>query len=409
MRQSAIFMFSAILGCVLPTDTAAQRATIFYYHSPGGSRIEHQLPGDLRDQRRLGVPKRLTLPVDGEVCVLVEHANPLLYSYSLRQQPINVDVPSDAKAIASALAGVLSGAGTPPGGESDGLTLINVYGDTVAALFQRVLELNAFRLETDGTLDFTHSALDAGKRFEEARRLHLVAAEMYDHPSLEALRNDNPSLRLLRAAHLRTWQEAEAVYKEFEDARSKLGRPLCESVGSQVVSVRLAIARTNNGPERPLRATGDSLLAVDVVPRSNRTIEIGAGGILTILVQDQREFTISEGVIVGQDNHEPRLQPGVFLLGRAWSERWLWGVVGASADDSGLSNVFLGMAGRFGDEIAGLRMTLGIGVSVTRTVVGLENGLTEGEPLPPDAGKLEDLLDRELRAGLGFLFSLSGA
>jgi len=390
---------------------SAQRATVYYDHRPGQSdaegRISFQTSEDKGEERRHGTPPRLQVPQGSSACVVVENANPVLYTYSLSSKTLTVEAPADLGKIAAAL-NVLLGFAKARGFAANPKDTLQpaFYYQLVAGLIDDLVAMKSTEMSSD-----TAAALAAVLRridtlYLRADSSNNRATNIRSKLSPQAPESPVP---LVAAEQEDAWNAIVALRKRFIDAAAKASDPLCAKIDDKVLRITLSIkpALDTGKVFSPRRPIGDSVVTFEAQPVSNVAFEVAVGGLVSTLTSEQSRFAVENGVVVQRSDRTPIFKTTIFALGRAWRGSWLRGAIGASVDDKGASALFFGLAGKFGVAIVGPELSLGVGLSLARVPVGLTQG-SVGMPLPSSVSDVNKVVSTALRPGLGVSFTLTG-
>jgi hypothetical protein len=387
-----------------PSVANSREATIFYDHAPPGStrdggRFEYLLPGDPTDGRRNGRPARIQIEEGGEICFKIEHANAVLYDYSLKTEVLETpSPPSSLLELVKKFADFFEPIAVPKV-----VTDSTRYVESVTGLYKNLSEMRQKTLQSDSIADFNVSYKAVDSLNTLAKENNSAADSLWVILERGGVK-PNGFLAMLRGVQTTLWQETSTLWDRFEKAKGWDARR-CVEIGTDRlrISLRIKGEAEDNTLMRPRGDVG----SVEAIPIATSGFAVAGGAVVSVLVRDQKRFTLRDGVVTEMDDDEPRLRPMVFGLGRAWTVPWLWGAIGVSADDDGVSDVFLGLMARFGSALGGQQLSIGIGPTFTRVAVGLEKGQV-GEPLPEDIDDLDDIIERQLRFGLGFTLAITG-
>lgn len=414
-------MFKAALGIlaivgIVPTVAEAQQATVFYDHRPGSvgvlSRVTYRDHNDLVDARRAGLPKRLTVPRGGTACFVVENANSVLYSYSVGARSEAIEVPEALGDLLPTIQMVLNAAMAR--GFSMESPTFEKYALEVAQVQAQLSILQSTRSGSDKTVSIAEAAASVRQALG-----NVVAAATNAEHTYNALRKPlgagstrEDTLRLVALDVLRAHQaglvsRAMSIGDAFDTAAAADGEALCVPVEHDRARVFLSVARRDPEAARS-RPHGDTLVAFEVDALSDAVFEVIPGAVLSLVTQDKLSFRLSDGVVRSDADRNPRLRAGVLALARAWAPTWIWGGFGVSAESKGVADLFVGPVGRFGFQGNGPAINMGVGLSLSWINTGLKNGAVLDQPLPPGAKDLDAVVDREMRAGVGVVFTVSG-
>src|ERR1035437_7144258 len=117
MRKPTNLVVIGVVAILLVARTAileAQDATVFVTHKltkEGGSAVmTYRAAGADTSRRVAGLPKFLEVPDGSRACVVVDRANPVLYTYALSAKAIKVTVPDSMSSSLKLLMGLAQGA-----------------------------------------------------------------------------------------------------------------------------------------------------------------------------------------------------------------------------------------------------------------------------------------------------------
>lgn len=406
-RFTALSLWLAALGLAIPAHAHAQRATVYYDHQPGTAtsdgRLSYIESGDKAGERRLGEPPRLLIPKGAKACIVIEHANPLLYAYSLSAKPLSSEVPADLATIIAALGQVLStakGAGIAPAD-----TVANLYFGKVALLVEALQDMSKQKLASDTvSLDSTRTRVAAlavkAESINQDAKTILAALSTADRA--------DPAVILATQQQESLWERITNLRKEVQTAWEKSHDPVCVTINDKALGITLSVKPkldTTSG-FKAQRPTGN-VAAFEATPSTSSLFEVGFGAMLSVLVDGQKQFGVTNGLVTAGPDRSPKFSPTLFASARATRSSFLWGTIGASASDKGLTSLFLGFSSRFGVAIVGPEMSIGVGLAITRVPTGLSTGAV-GAPLPQGIDKIDAIVKTDLRAGLGIMFTLTG-
>lgn len=413
--QHVAFALGLIAFAIGARQASAQDATVFVTHrlTKQGTTplVTHRLASDDTSRRRAGLPSRLDIDQGSRACVVVERANPVLYSYALAARPIKVAPPDTMAATLKALMALAQGA--TPSAAIGGITAIvglkpagtapdPSFGAAVAAVYRQYLTLVDLKAASDTTTDFPQLARRIATTFADSvRSFNKVADGVFDALATKT----EITTRMLRAQQLETMQRATSIAEEFATAASTLADPICTPALSGRNRVVLAIAPQQSGKE-VARATGDSVLAFTVEAASDQDFEFGAGMMINTLARRATTLAVENGVVVEKPGDDVLIRPIFLGHYRNWGQRWLYATIGTAMAGKRFSDLFLGATSRFGVR-SGVGVTFGIGLALSEQVVGLSQGRI-GEPLPADVANLTDITRTVLKPGLGISLALSG-
>lgn len=401
-----------------PCSLLAQRAILFYDHTPDNltltARVTHLLPDERVDTttlqpRLVGLRPVFEVEEGGSVCFQIEHANLVLYTYSTKAEELKVDLPEDWMTVVRAVSDQMGliRISSPPGTPStpDESKLID-YMLAVERLHARQLSMMQTRARSDSIASFETSHEEISFDFDLATVESAEADSAYGK-----LEHASPmihgAVEMLRALQLDIWEEIKALKKDFDQAAMRGREPICEAIHDQPVRLTLVIRpRAGTSKTTMSRPTGE-ILTVDVHPISNSWFALSYGVMVGTSFEDHTRFSLDEGVVRAEEENKPIFAPGLFAQARAPNTSWLWGTVGASIGEKGLRGLFLGLSGRFGRLLGGPSMSLGVGLAMFEVPVALKSGEI-GAPLPQGVENLDKVLEEELRSGIGIHLAITG-
>lgn len=403
----------------------AQKATVYYDHryDPGNpskdERLRYREPGETGGDFDRGPIDRLVVGKGKHAaCFAIVSANPLLYDYSAKATAVEVKTADEMKGLLEALQALASLAPgmAPPGApaarrdEADGF---REYVDSVVSMVQGFDSMTAVRIASDTARHVGNSAR-AMLAIHQRREAAAVRAE-----TLFVRNKASREFQLVRPAHLNVLKElaslrSEALAASVGNDTTNAGRhPLrCVDVDKDRLSVALHITPKVEMPGGPKRPTGDSVpvAAFEVDPARDAKFDIAPALIINPFTYDARTYGVENGVVVEQkDWGRFRVRTGLHFLFRASARSNWWGTVGASKGDDTAPDLFFGIVNRFGASAVAPSLALGFGLAAMRVPVGIEgDGIAIGQALPANVEKLEDVVRREYRGGLGVFVTLTG-
>jgi len=417
MRVLRGALFAIALQCVAWRMTLAQEATVFVRHPLKNSgkkpvvQLEYQLPGERTDERHAGDPPLLLVPQGSQACFSVERANPLLYTYTVGSKILKVETPDTVSRILKQLLALAPRAVVPGQGFFAPDTVgtsgpIGQYAATVGQLFRIRTEMEALKLSSDSASNLVELAKAGIMLASEAADTNTVAEDAYKALSDEARKQ--MTVRMLRAGQLDQADRAKHLAGEFEGAEGLMTQRLCVPMAKDRVRVTLSIAaRSGVGADNLKKMTGDEIASFDAEPKSTAALEFGPGVIFNTLRDRSKSFAVAEGKIVENEGDQLLFRPAILANFRSWGPTWIWGTVGISGNDEGISDLFVGVTGRFGYSIAGARLALGVGLAAARLPTGLTKGAV-GEALPADVPNIDKIVKKSLVPGFGIVLMATG-
>lgn len=414
-----LLLSGVILACgVLSSRTEAQDATVFVQHAVKSGEENpvplrsYQLPGEDEKVRHAGVPTLIRVPQGGRGCFRVERSNPLLYTYTLGSKILKVETPDTISQVMKQLLALAPKAALPGMGfmAADKISAADTagkYASTVGQLLRITTEMEALKLSSDSAADLAMLARRALASGSASADTNSIADGIYNSMS-EGMKKDM-GVRMVRAAQLAQAEKGKRLVREFEAVEALLAQRLCSApLAKDRLHLTLSIAPKEGVPAANLkRMVGDEVTSFDVDPVSNTEMDFGPGVILNTLGRPSKSFALEDGKITQGQGEQLLFRPAIMANFRSWGPGWLWGSVGVSGSKDGISDLFVGATGRFGQQIAGARVSIGIGLAASQLPVGLSKGAV-GQPLPEDISSLDKILRKSLVPGLGVILMATG-
>jgi hypothetical protein len=401
---------------VLVPPVAGQNAFVYYDHRPGpaspAARVTYLYPGDRASihepeaDRHAGPPPRFRIAQGSRVCVKIENANPLLYSYTIKSDTISVAPPADLSGFLAILARIIERARAQAkalGIQGADSSPLEGYAAAVQRLAQIVQQLADVKAASDTMITLTETALEADSLHRAGRAINDSATTVFSKHS------EDLSFKLIHEYQMITWSRLEEAALEISRAGEAVKIPItfCELLESNGLRTILSIARKDHVGQAGIaaRPVNDSTLVIFSDPKSTRSFEMMPAGVFSLAMPGRRRFSVEDGVIRGHPDHRASFNPGIVALWRVLEK--VWATLGVAKSDEDAPDLFLGIALRGGDDRVGTNIVLGFGVSLTHVVAGLKEG-REGDPLPANVTDIATIVDRELHPGLGVIFTVSG-
>jgi hypothetical protein len=407
-----------LLAAFVVQNARAQDATVFFPHvekvgeKKPSVQLRYQLPGEDEKAIHRGIPAVIQVPQGNAACYQIERANPLLYVYSIGSKIVKVETPDTASQVLKQILALAPKPAIPGMGlladdkPIDGDPVAG-YAATVGQLFRIRTEMEALKLSSDTATNLVALARH-GMRLASAAADTAAAADKKYSALSDASKKDLTA-RMLRAAQLDQSEKSKRLLDEFTSVSALVDQPLCSApLSKDRLHLSLSIAGKSGIPSENLRRiTGDEVAAFDAEPLSNQELEFGGGMILAKPDHRAKTFALAENKITEGKGDELLFRPALFVNLRSWGPRWLWASIGLSGDKDGIGDLFAGITGRFGHQVAGARLAAGVGLTATKLVTGLSKG-SVGQPLPSDINSLDKILKKELVPGFGIMLMATG-
>jgi hypothetical protein len=414
-RQIAIIVF--MIAGPRVRQANAQSAIVYYDHRPGDSaivpRVSYLMPGERSSrspnpkERHAGLPPALRVPQGSSVCVVVEHANPLLYTYATASRAITTESTTGLASLLSSIVPIITaiekssyarGYLTP---SHDSQADLLQYARDVRHIAGIASNLDDVRDKTDAETDLSAAAHAADSLGTEADLENNSAAKLFASHRADTIFVLLHEVQTAAFAQIATRREEIAIAANASDPT------FCSVLDDSRIRTTLAVTRKFKAAsgEHAFRPSRDSVFSVVSDPLSTRVFELVPAAVLSFDMQGRRRFGIDNGVVRGRDDKRPMFNPGILALGRVGGPLWAAAGVGKGFDVS--PDLFVGATLRAGESVVGTNIVVGAGLSVSKVVVGLSEG-REGGAVPSDATDVQQIVKREYRTGVGVIFSVSG-
>jgi len=429
----------AIMGLTVAVATSVQAqktVDIFFVHSPTKDperiTLYYSMPGwdTTRVARGLAFGDRLPVRQGGRACVRLVDANPMLYTYSKSAEAIQVSPPEGLAILVDGLKAL----GAASGGGISAFTGLSKQTENQVKLRQELsfMQTRGAAIEDSSHMEDYNEALaslgDALKNIETLRLRDKGdwPGQMAEHEGLQKTASDelagaekkyqDAKKRATPAeskvlAQLYKLQSISAgriqsIGKEFREADSQMGVPLCTKVDKDRMKMTLSVKQRLSEVEKLNYGVSDSMVVLELEPQSDVAFELAPGAMLGPRIP-RPKFSVRDGVIASEPDEDPLIRPGIFALGRLWEMGWLWGSIGVTKGKEAQPDIFLGVVARPGLSLVGTQLSIGAGLGLFQVPVRLKGGVV-GQPLPADVGDVDKIIERAYRSGLGVTFSLSG-
>jgi hypothetical protein len=395
----------------------AQSAIVYYDHRPGDSaivpRVSYLLPGDRAsrppnaNERHPGLPPTLRVPQGSSVCVVVEHANSLLYTYTAASRSTTTEPPTGLASLLSSIIPIitsiekLSNARGYLAASRDAEADLLQYARQVRHIADIASSLDEVRSGTDGEANLAGAAQSVDSLAREADIENNSAAKLFVSHRADTI------FVVLHEVQTAALSQIMTERQEFAVAANASDPTFCTVLDDSRIRTTLAVTRKFKvaSGEHALRPSRDSVFSVVSEPLSTRVFELVPAAVLSFDMQGRRRFGIDNGIVRGRDDKRPMFNPGILALGRVGGPLWAAAGVGKGFDIS--PDLFVGATLRAGQSVVGTNIVVGAGLSVSKVVVGLSEG-REGGAVPSDATDVQQIVKREYRTGVGVIFSVSG-
>lgn len=387
------------------------------------------------------VPQPVEVRKGSRACFQVARSNPLLYSYAVGSEKLELKQSDEFQGFVSglqSLVGSLSFVDSASSATPERLLNFLQSGDfaraqaisstlllrnnlaeprDVALVFQYHAKLDTLsaaisrlernRLESDGAVDLTRVEERLAEDLRRASDVLERANSLYS--SISGGGGTTPSgVASGRAYQLLATSRLESIKTTLGTLRVTLGDPplLCQDVGEDPVRVVLTSKRViapleGSKSMRPV----DTLAVFDVRPGSVDRFRLAPAALISYpLSAGAASFSVEDSVVTrgSADVIRAVVPAAQFRV----QETDLWGTLGVSPRSvTSLPDLYLGLAYDFGDTVGGASATLGFGVTLFQTPTGLSKGQV-GERLPADIGEIDDIVARKHLLGVGFTFTV---
>lgn len=264
----------------------AQSAIVYYDHAPGDSaivsRVSYLMSGDRTsvtsnpNERHRGLPPSLRIPQGSSVCVVVEHANPLLYTYAAASKTVTVQATTGLAGLLSSIIPIITAIEKSSNARGYLPATRNVESDLpeYARRVQHIADiasnLDDVRNNTDAAPDLTRAAHSADSLAHAAELDNNLAAKLF-----AAHRSDTVFV-LLRDVQTAAFNHIEAESQEIAAAASASNPTFCSVLDDSRVRTTLAVTRKFKvaSGDLAVRPAKDSVFSVVSDPLSTRVFEI---------------------------------------------------------------------------------------------------------------------------------------
>jgi hypothetical protein len=211
---------------------------------------------------------------------------------------------------------------------------------------------------------------------------------------------------MLRAQQLEAFQKASSIADQFASGSSQLLQPVCTKPATGRSRVALSVTANTKGKDAPARVVGDSVVAFNVEVLPDVDFQFGAGMMVNTLFGRGKVFGVSNGIITQQEGDPVLYRPMFFGHYRMLGTRWLFATIGSAVSTSTtLTDVFVGLTGRFGT--GGVGIALGLGLGLSQQNVGLSQGQV-GQALPAGVSDITKITTSQKLSGVGITLSILG-
>ena len=403
---------SVLVSMSLASSASAQNAVVYYDHRPGDTttvrRVTYLLPGEhasvdpAQARRHVGLPPMFNIAQGSRVCIIVENANPLLYTYTAASKTITVEPPAELAPLLMSFTQIIDAVGGKKimHDEGEDPPLIK-YADSVHRLARIARDLADVKARSDGMVTLAPAAREADSLLRVGRAVNEEATKLFNANSKDSV------FQLIREVHVSNWNRLQAAAREITDAHAAGDPAFCTAVEANRIRTTLSIVRKvklgeGQSAARPVR---DSATSVVSTPISIRVFEVLPAGMFSLEHRDRRRFGVENGVVTSRPDHRALINPGVFALARVSGP--LWGTLGVAKGEATAPDLFLGISLHGGESVVGTNMILGFGLSLAQVAVGLKEG-SEGAALPANVSDVEKIVDRDYRPGFGLILTVTG-
>jgi hypothetical protein len=332
VRQIA-FVAIAIAGLAI-RRVDAQSAIVYYDHQPGDSailpRVSYLMPGDRvsrppeQKQRHAGMPPTLHVRQGSSVCVVVEHANTLLYTYTAASKSVTTEATSGLAGLLSSIVPIL----TSIEKSSNARGYLAVSKDLEPDLLQYAREVKQIA-DIASNLDDIRTGTDAESGLSDAAHTadslaHVAELENTTATKAFSSHRSDTVFVLLHEVQAAAFQHIMTENEEIAAAASGSDPTFCAVLDDSRIRTTLSVTRkikvaSGETAHRPAR---DSVFSVVSDPLSTRVFELVPAAALSFDMQGHRRFAIDNGVVRGREDKRPMFNPGILALGRVGGPLW---------------------------------------------------------------------------------------
>jgi len=404
LAGSARLLLPAAAGAqaILRFEHGGTKPTTFAYSIPSGS------------QGRLMDGDALKIDEGGRMCVAVDNANPLLYTYGMKTEDIALQKPAELSDFLDALKQFNTTIGALVVAAETQTPVVDKWaeytqrlqsaGTKLARIEEQkwATEAGSFVVaweKVKGLLDSVNADVQAAGALRAANKETFAKQDQYD---LIVLAED-----YIRSAYDRVkkeWNEAKTRY----EALSKGEDCTVGAESDQKVSYSIkAKTELPKGKDR-VRYLGDVFTNITVHVVSRRLLATSVGALMGFFTKVDT-FTVKDGLVQSGQKSQNPLRPAAFLYGRT-SPAWpFWITVGIGTGEKlKYPDVFLGLTARIGGNVKTPLVSIGAGAMWSAFPTLLGNGAEVGHALPATIKNLSDALGYDRRWGLGVHLAIYG-
>ena len=451
-----------LLGVIAATSVGhsiAQPVTVTVYHGLNDSRGIRVQEGEGEEQWRSVRSLPLSLDRGSQVCVEVVNAHPILYAYSIET---DVDTTStegyDFSAITavlnplldatqaatsgasalSALSALAASASKADGGEQlvpdGGFGWLEAYQGRIGALAGEIRDVRKAVVESASPERYdpvSHLlATNEERGVTYARRVvndDWGDFALFDDPDLGQIiaawkTEATEEVATLPSELQETFAGVvEALYQQSRallSARNTLQAayaevsPLwrdCAAVGEGLTTLTLGVQPRDTSIVKSQRDTGPVFKVVATPHYAREAVEIIPIAFAAV-TDDVPAFSIRDGAVVREAGEEANFGAGMMVVANAFE----FGPRRSLSVGAGLGVALIGddrlFSGLYATPMLSFLDTfrVGVGYGFHRVASGLKSPAVVGQPLPADAGELNDLLEIRSRGSLFVTFSITG-
>jgi hypothetical protein len=415
----------AILTCLtlLTAATAgSQQMTVIVRHHPAplttdiDAQAFHRLPGRSAADSVNGLPPNIKLAetAPGEqVCYVVQGANPLLYTYSATTVDVPVTATPDTKEIADKFSAIIIKTAPPAPGAVGAAALSDLqeYQNRVAVLRDYLDSASTIKRESDEAASFAEIQARDTKGWAAIQKANQEAEKYYK--ALPAADRDkdmtkvHESFRAMALEHLKAAHTAvDAAAKQLLPGYNAMQvcRPMLKGRTKYFMTVKAREDAASLKPARRVAKDKEELAGFTLNPEYIERFRVAPGVFVAGLFGDDRDVGVENGTLSITKSSRTYTRTGMFAMGRVTNH--LWPTLGAATSDGSSVDLYLGLQLRAGDFVFGPELSVGAGVAWMDVPVGA-GALRQGDALP-EAKKLEDVIEKDRRFGLGITFTITG-
>lgn len=343
----------------------------------------------------------LEVPRGSKACVQIEDSNLLLYDYAIESKTITIATAEGYDAILAGVgrivgipAAAAAAARAPGAPASTAENALDSYTAAIRSILAAGKQLDSLKKASDKD-SINYNAADVVKG--HADQFNTRADSIFEE------NRANAAIQLLRSVQASAIGAANALYKEFSEARARGAPQHCSEIKGSAVHVTLKATRKQPSDQR-LRPVGD-IAGFDVEPVNEKQFEVLPVGIVTFAVPGAKKFYLDSEKRVQERLDRGAFFPAVGALAAFRLLREVWVGAAVAKGQTGTPDSFVGFV--FRNPSIARFFVLGIGAGFASVPTDLQEGATINNPLPANAD-IAKVIKRTTHVGLSILVAMTG-